>query len=93
MSRMHFKVNPHSNSLLKAGENLKLKKNMLQGKNWQGGKNIANLLTWHIKFEKRKSLEKGLNEELILIAWHPTRWQNFRISEDEKKQIKAIFTE
>ena len=28
-------------------------------------------LTWHIKFQQRKAFKKELNEELMLIAWHP----------------------
>ena len=32
---------------------------------------LIRLLAWHIKFEKRKTLKKELNEELILISWHP----------------------
>ena len=31
------------------------------------------LLAWHSKFEKRKALEKELDEELMLVAWHPRR--------------------
>ena len=27
------------------------------------------------------------------IAWHPKRWWNFCMSEDEKKEIEPIFTE
>ena len=27
------------------------------------------------------------------IAWHPKRWWNFYMSEDEKKEIEPIFTE
>ena len=50
------------------------------------------LLTWHIRFKKRKALKKALNEELI-IAWHPRTWRNFCMSEDEKKDIEPIFTE
>ena len=34
---------------------------------------FVRLFTWHIKFEERKVLKKGLNEELIPIAWHPNR--------------------
>ena len=49
------------------------------------------LLAWHIKFEKRKALKKDINEELMLVAWHPKRWWNFCMSEDEKKQIEPIF--
>ena len=32
------------------------------------------LLAWHIKFEKRKTLKKGLKEELVLVTWHPREW-------------------
>ena len=44
------------------------------------------LLAWHIKFEKRKALKKDINEELMLVAWHPKRWWNFYMSEDKKKK-------
>ena len=51
------------------------------------------LLTWHVRFKKRKALKKSLNEELMIIAWHPRTWRNFCVSEDEKKDIEPIFTE
>ena len=50
-------------------------------------------LAWYIKFEKRKALKKKLNEELMPIAWHPKRWLNFCMSEDEKKETELIFAE
>ena len=56
-------------------------------------KSIVRLLASHIKFEKREKLKKELGEELILLAWHPKRWWNFCISEDEKKETEPIFTE
>ena len=27
------------------------------------------------------------------VVWHSKRWWNFYMSEDEKKEIKSIFTE
>ena len=54
---------------------------------------LIRLLTWHIKFEKRKALKKEINEELMPTARHPNRWWNFCVSEDEKKEIEPIFTE
>ena len=42
-------------------------------------------LAWYIKSEKSKALKKEWNKELMLIVWHPTRWLNFCLSEDEKK--------
>ena len=51
------------------------------------------LSAWHIKFEKRKTLEKELNEELMSVAWHSSRWWDWCVSEDEKKEIDPIFIE
>ena len=56
-------------------------------------KNIVRLPAWHVKFEKRKTLKKDSNEELILVAWHPRRWWNFCMPEHKKKEIETIFTE
>ena len=36
---------------------------------------------------------KKITEELMPVVRHPRRWWNFCISEDEKKEIEAIFTE
>ena len=55
-------------------------------------KDIVRLLVWYIKLEERKALLKELNEELMLIAWHPRRWWNFCMTEDEKKEIELVFT-
>ena len=55
-------------------------------------KNIVRLLAWRSNFKKRKILQKKISEELMSIAWHPRRWWNFFMSEDEKKEIESIFT-
>ena len=34
-----------------------------------------------------------ITKELMPIAWHPKRWWNFYMSENEKKEIEPIFTE
>ena len=39
------------------------------------------LLARHSKFEKHKALKNKVKEELMLQAWHPTRWPNFCMSE------------
>ena len=46
-----------------------------------------------LKLKNAKHLKKELNEELMLISWHRKRWQNFCMSEDEKKEIEPIFNE
>ena len=45
-----------------------------------------NPLAWNIKFENCKDLKKMISEELMPIAWHPKRFWNFCMSEDEKKK-------
>ena len=51
------------------------------------------LLAWCSKFKKRKALKERISDELITIAWHPERWRNVCMPEDEKKEIEPIFTE
>ena len=47
----------------------------------------------HIKFEKRKELKKELSEELMLVAWHSSRWWDWCMSEEKKKEIDPMFIE
>ena len=49
------------------------------------------LLAGHNGFKKRKVLNKKIGEELIPIAWHPKRWWNFCMAEDEKKRNRTNF--
>ena len=53
---------------------------------------LVRLLAWHIKFEKRKELKRKISEELMPVAWHPNRWWNFYMPENEKKEIEPILT-
>ena len=46
---------------------------------------LIRLFAWHIKFEKRKEVKRKVSEELTPVAWHPKRWWNFCMSEDEEK--------
>ena len=57
--------------------------------------NLMNIIlqAWHIKLEKHKELKKELSEELMLVAWHPSRWWDWCMSEDEKKEIDPMFIE
>ena len=54
---------------------------------------LMRLLAWHIKFEKWKELKKEFSEELMPVAWLPNRWWDWCMSEDEKKEIDAMFIE
>ena len=51
------------------------------------------LLAWRNAFEKRKAFKKEMSKELTLVALHPTRWWDWCMSENEKKEIDQIFTD
>ena len=51
------------------------------------------LLAWHIKFRICKELKKELSKELMLVAWHPDKRWDWRMSKDEKKEIDTMFFE
>ena len=54
---------------------------------------LSELLLGIVNLKKWKALKKELNEELMPVAWHPNRWWNFCMSEDEKKEAEPIFNE
>ena len=47
------------------------------------------LLAWHIKFRKRKEFKKELRKKLVPVAWHPDRWWDWCMSEDEKERNRS----
>ena len=46
-----------------------------------------------LNLKNAKNLKRKTNEEIMPIAWHPKRWWNFCMSEDQKNKIEPIFTE
>ena len=40
------------------------------------------------KLEKPKALKQELNEELLLVVWHPLRWWDWWLSEDDCQNKK-----
>ena len=51
------------------------------------------ILAGHIKFENHEALKKELNKELVFVGWHPNRWWDWCLPEDEKKEINPMFIE
>ena len=50
------------------------------------------LMEWYEGYKKRKTQKAKIKEELIPIAWHPSRWWDWCMSEDEKRDRKNFFT-
>ena len=51
------------------------------------------LLALHNKFEKQKACKKDKNKELMHVAWHPTRWWDWRLPVKQKKEVEPFFTD
>ena len=47
------------------------------------------LITW---YKQRKAQKAQIKEELMPVAWHPDRWWDWCVPEDEKKELENIFT-
>ena len=44
------------------------------------------LIEWYDGFKARKAQKAQIKKELILIAWHPLRWWDWCVPEDEKTE-------
>ena len=45
---------------------------------------------WYEGYQKRKAQKASIKEELLPIAWHPSRYQDWCVPEDEKKETKKL---
>ena len=46
---------------------------------------------WYEGYKKRKAQKAQIEEELTPIAWHPSRWWDWCVPEDEKKEIEKFW--
>ena len=49
------------------------------------------LIKWYRGYKKRKAQKAKIKEELLPIAWHPSRWWDWCVPEVEKKRRKIFF--
>ena len=49
------------------------------------------LISWRNAYIKRKAQKAKIEEELMAVAWHPNRWWNWCVPEDEKKELEKYF--
>ena len=55
---------------------------------WLGFEGIHNEL---YQYHHKRSFSKKIGDELIPIAWHPDRWQDWCLTEDEKKRCHEAY--
>ena len=41
-------------------------------------------------YKQRKACKIDLSKQLMLVAWHPTRWQDWYMTKDGKKRKRTI---
>ena len=47
---------------------------------------------WYEGYKKREAHKVSIKEELLPIAWHPSRYWDWCMSEDEKRDTEALWT-
>ena len=48
-------------------------------------------IKWYDSYKKRKAQKAKIKEELLPIAWHPSRYWDWCISEDEKQETEQLW--
>ena len=43
-------------------------------------------MAWRNRLKQCKAFKKDIRKELIPVAWHPARWWDWCMPEDEKKE-------
>ena len=49
-------------------------------------------IMWRDAYIKRKAQKAKIKEKLMPAAWHPDRWWNWCVTEDEKKELEIFCT-
>ena len=49
------------------------------------------LVKWNDGYQNHKAQKSKIKEELMLLAWHPSRWWDWCIPEDEKKETEKLW--
>ena len=48
------------------------------------------LIKWYHNYQKRKAQKASIKEELMPVAWYPSRWWNWCVPEDEKRETEKF---
>ena len=62
------------------------------GDHWDNDDDEDKFFEWYDGYKKRKAQKASIKEELMPIAWHPSRWWDWCVPEDEKRDTEALWT-
>ena len=48
-------------------------------------------IEWYEGYKKRRAEKAQIEKELMLIAWHPSRWWDWCVPEDEKQETEKLW--
>ena len=48
------------------------------------------LIRWHNAYQKRKAQKAQIKKELMPISWHPSRWWDWCVPNDEKQETEKM---
>ena len=49
------------------------------------------LIKWRNGYKKHKAQKAQIKEELLRVGWHPSRWWDWCIPEDDKKETEKLW--
>ena len=53
--------------------------------------NDNEMIKWYEYYKKQKAQRANIKKYLMPTAWHPSRWWDWCVTEDEKKETEEIF--
>ena len=53
---------------------------------WDNDENEGKFFKWYNGYQKRRTQKAQIEKELLPISWHPSRYWDWCMSEDEKKK-------
>ena len=56
------------------------------GDHWDDDNNEDKFFEWDDGYKKRKAQKAKIKEEILPITWHPSRYLDWRVSQDKKKK-------
>ena len=61
------------------------------GDHWDDDNDEDKLFEWYDGYKKRKAQKASIKQDLLPIAWHPSRWRDWCMSEDEKRETEKLW--
>ena len=50
------------------------------------------MIKWYEYYKKQKAQRANIKKDLMPTAWHPSKWWDWCVTEDEKKETEKIFS-